>query len=119
MLYNKAIFSRSSTFSSAVLEERTSDMDDSMDDSNSVSSLSLSSENPFTNSKDSGAPNMLSDGTETPRWLQGVSDSFSKTKTQRLRWIGNPHNNRKSKWKADHIFFKQGKPLKPYITLSY
>ena len=51
--------------------DRTSDMGDSF--SPSVSSLSLSSDDPFTNSQDSGARNILSDDeVETPRWLQDV-----------------------------------------------
>ena len=41
--------------------------------SHSLSSLSLSSDDPFTNSQDSGARNILSDDeVETPRWLQDV-----------------------------------------------
>ena len=57
--------------------DRTSDMGDSF--SPSISSLSLSSDDPFTNSQDSGARNILSDDeVETPRWLQDVSLKFSK-----------------------------------------
>ena len=43
----------------------------------SISSLSLSSGDPFTNSQDSGARNILSDDeVETPRWLQDVSQAI-------------------------------------------
>ncbi|XP_028398483.1 serine/threonine-protein kinase Nek9-like isoform X3 [Dendronephthya gigantea] len=53
--------------------DRTSDMGDSF--SHSLSSLSLSSDDPFTNSQDSGARNILSDDeVETPRWLQDDFD---------------------------------------------
>ena len=45
----------------------------------SVSSLSLSSNDPFTNSQDSGARNILSDDeVETPRWLQDVRSVMVK-----------------------------------------
>jgi hypothetical protein len=53
--------------------DRTSDMGDSF--SPSMSSLSLSSNDPFTDSQDSGARHILTDDeVETPRWLQDVSE---------------------------------------------
>ena len=61
--------------------DRTSDMGDSF--SPSISSLSLSSDDPFTNSQDSGARNILTDDeVETPRWLQDVGLKLSKWVTK-------------------------------------
>ena len=69
----RSVFSAILSFIVAIdSNDRTSDMGDSF--SPSLSSLSLSSDEPFTNSQDSGARNILSDDeVETPRWLQDVS----------------------------------------------